>query len=458
MSDASPSPLDPTAVATDATTTATESSPHITDLASSPIPLNQARATSHVDQLQAVSPPHPPPGLAAVSPTSEASSTGVTLSSSPEDSTSALPDSPTLSSPSVAAATAASPAAAERRPSKPHPADLVCAANPDPHRSLPTSPADVASSASESVFGFEGSVAATTSSISGVGATGSSTPLDGQGGHHHHHRSSHSHQDGAESEYEQVEPSENGVTLGSHHGGESDDEGGTDGHGSVRENGGSRRRSSSGVGTGTPDRVREETEEEERAQGEQSDKVEAIAFQSTTTTPATTNGTTDSSPSTRRTSHNRSQSMASPSSTATSAPPPSYSTPIRPTNGTSTSSPHGSPTTSSSRRDASSTTTGASQAEKERERERRNERRDREREKQARAEGGGGEKDGKEATSSSSRSRRVLGEWTMTKTLGAGSMGKVKLGVSNVTGEKVRSRWENDSAKHEDELNLFIRI
>ncbi|BGP21879.1 serine/threonine protein kinase [Rhodotorula toruloides] len=39
--------------------------------------------------------------------------------------------------------------------------------------------------------------------------------------------------------------------------------------------------------------------------------------------------------------------------------------------------------------------------------------------------------------SASSKSRRMLGEWQMTKTLGAGSMGKVKLGVSTVTGEKV---------------------
>ncbi|KAM0793024.1 hypothetical protein ACM66B_000515 [Microbotryomycetes sp. NB124-2] len=38
---------------------------------------------------------------------------------------------------------------------------------------------------------------------------------------------------------------------------------------------------------------------------------------------------------------------------------------------------------------------------------------------------------------SSSRSRRQLGEYTLGKTLGAGSMGKVKLGLSNVTGEKV---------------------
>lgn len=35
------------------------------------------------------------------------------------------------------------------------------------------------------------------------------------------------------------------------------------------------------------------------------------------------------------------------------------------------------------------------------------------------------------------RSRRQLGEWTLGKTLGAGSMGKVKLGVSTITGEKV---------------------
>ena len=35
------------------------------------------------------------------------------------------------------------------------------------------------------------------------------------------------------------------------------------------------------------------------------------------------------------------------------------------------------------------------------------------------------------------RSRRQLGEWTLGKTLGAGSMGKVKLGVSKISGEKV---------------------
>ena len=46
------------------------------------------------------------------------------------------------------------------------------------------------------------------------------------------------------------------------------------------------------------------------------------------------------------------------------------------------------------------------------------------------------------------RSKRQLGEWTLGKTLGAGSMGKVKLGVSTITGEKVRRycsechRWE----------------
>jgi hypothetical protein len=35
------------------------------------------------------------------------------------------------------------------------------------------------------------------------------------------------------------------------------------------------------------------------------------------------------------------------------------------------------------------------------------------------------------------RSRKQLGEWTLGKTLGAGSMGKVKLGISTISGEKV---------------------
>ncbi|GAA6040739.1 hypothetical protein JCM8097_003273, partial [Rhodosporidiobolus ruineniae] len=51
--------------------------------------------------------------------------------------------------------------------------------------------------------------------------------------------------------------------------------------------------------------------------------------------------------------------------------------------------------------------------------------------------GGGGGEGGAASTSASSRSRRQLGEWQLTKTLGAGSMGKVKLGVSVNTGEKV---------------------
>ncbi|GAA5875791.1 hypothetical protein JCM16303_003997 [Sporobolomyces ruberrimus] len=61
---------------------------------------------------------------------------------------------------------------------------------------------------------------------------------------------------------------------------------------------------------------------------------------------------------------------------------------------------------------------------------------------QAAAGGGGG----------SSRSRRVLGEWQMTKTLGAGSMGKVKLGVSSISGEKVAikiiPRFTSTAAAH----------
>ena len=39
----------------------------------------------------------------------------------------------------------------------------------------------------------------------------------------------------------------------------------------------------------------------------------------------------------------------------------------------------------------------------------------------------------------SSRSNRILGDYTLSKTLGAGSMGKVKLATHNITGEKVRA-------------------
>lgn len=38
----------------------------------------------------------------------------------------------------------------------------------------------------------------------------------------------------------------------------------------------------------------------------------------------------------------------------------------------------------------------------------------------------------------SGRPNRILGDYTLSKTLGAGSMGKVKLATHNVTGEKVR--------------------
>ncbi|GAA6059603.1 hypothetical protein JCM10212_005102 [Sporobolomyces blumeae] len=63
-----------------------------------------------------------------------------------------------------------------------------------------------------------------------------------------------------------------------------------------------------------------------------------------------------------------------------------------------------------------------------------------------RSTGGGGE------GQTSSRSRRTLGEWQLTKTLGAGSMGKVKLGVSSITGEKVAikiiPRFTSTAAAH----------
>lgn len=39
------------------------------------------------------------------------------------------------------------------------------------------------------------------------------------------------------------------------------------------------------------------------------------------------------------------------------------------------------------------------------------------------------------------RSNRILGDYTLSKTLGAGSMGKVKLATHNITGEKVRDSF-----------------
>ncbi|KAJ2936745.1 hypothetical protein H1R20_g348, partial [Candolleomyces eurysporus] len=44
---------------------------------------------------------------------------------------------------------------------------------------------------------------------------------------------------------------------------------------------------------------------------------------------------------------------------------------------------------------------------------------------------------GEHSSSSRSRSNRILGDYTLSKTLGAGSMGKVKLATHNITGEKL---------------------
>ena len=49
--------------------------------------------------------------------------------------------------------------------------------------------------------------------------------------------------------------------------------------------------------------------------------------------------------------------------------------------------------------------------------------------------------DGRGRESTKPRStNRILGDYTLSKTLGAGSMGKVKLAHHNITGEKVSSR------------------
>lgn len=55
----------------------------------------------------------------------------------------------------------------------------------------------------------------------------------------------------------------------------------------------------------------------------------------------------------------------------------------------------------------------------------------------------------------SKQTGRVLGSYTMTKTLGAGSMGKVKLSVHNQTGEKVRRCMFIDSASFTSNIVNF---
>lgn len=47
------------------------------------------------------------------------------------------------------------------------------------------------------------------------------------------------------------------------------------------------------------------------------------------------------------------------------------------------------------------------------------------------------DRDREASQSSRARTNRLLGDYTLSKTLGAGSMGKVKLATHNITGEKV---------------------
>jgi len=51
-------------------------------------------------------------------------------------------------------------------------------------------------------------------------------------------------------------------------------------------------------------------------------------------------------------------------------------------------------------------------------------------------------------------SRRILGDYTLSKTLGAGSMGKVKLATHNVTGEKACHPFFSVSSR----MNLTFEI
>ncbi|ORY62857.1 hypothetical protein BCR35DRAFT_308894 [Leucosporidium creatinivorum] len=369
---------------------------------SNPIPL-AAIATSHVDQLdsQHYSPPQPP---LAFSP----GDTSTTNSSPPPP---ALPPlSLDFNSPTDLV-------------QKQHPADLVSISNPDPHNpSPPASPTDSATTDPHHSFSqpFEGDESAT------------SFP-NHEGGTSNHGR-------GAEAASSILSASENGVTLG--HGSEEGGHGGGGGHtDSPRVNG----RRTSGSAFGDSQVLVESDAEGEGEEGpqhdgegegegeEEGDQVEALVPLSYT--PTTSIAPTASSTPRKSHAHGRSQSMATPS-TSTSRPPSS-----------SSSSPRQPPSTSASN-DRPSSSSAREGTSADRDRERRGERRDREREREREAAAAAGavngsskEREGKsgekEREKESTRSRRVLGEWTMSKTLGAGSMGKVKLGISGVTGEKV---------------------
>lgn len=279
---------------------------------------------------------------------------------------------------------------------KRHPADLVTSLNPDPHRSPPASPLD--SPSPDAHLPLE--------------LPNSSAEL--------------SRDDSREdSRDENCSASDNGVTVG--HGSE---EGYGHHHSSTTDspraaagvNGSDRRRSSSGA-------LQEEDEEDAE---ERQDQAEALSsrpptsiaaaepsFAASSAAPAL-NGDSSAplhdanglAATPRKSAHGRSQSMASPSSSPRA--PPSSSSPRQP---------------SSSMRDPERSHRSSERRDRERERERDQQAagssRDREREKEQRE---------------STRSRRTLGEWTMSKTLGAGSMGKVKLGISGITGEKVSPR------------------
>lgn len=339
-----------------------------------------AQATSHVDQMS-TSPPHPPDAMSASPPPNELSSTPLAVI-------------PTYESLQLSKQAAAAPIP------KRHPADLVTAGNPDPHPPSPPplSPGD---------------------SFSADAEPRPLLPSSDASFREDSGRSREKAYDESPSRDEEDESgSDNGVTVG--HGSE-EGAGATTATGmdspTARMNGRGRRRSDQLV----------ETDEEHHVDAEER-REESVPPSSSAERPMT-NGDSDvlaplplpngGTPRKSAAGHGRSQSLASPS--------PSSSSPSRgPTLPPSQGSPRQRPPSSTSSRDPA--------AREHRSSERRDRERERERSHQADASGSSTrEKEQKE----SSRSRRTLGEWTMSKTLGAGSMGKVKLGVSSVTGEKV---------------------
>lgn len=366
-----------------------------------------AVATSHLDQLEPVE-VNPNPDQVLPSSTGQLLADRALAASSSGTSTG-----PGASDPytTTALSSASFPLPSPDSPKKPHPADLISLAHPDPHPDTPepaASHSSIVHSSANSRDPDESRVvnsARTRQASVSENVAALSHASHGGGG-----------PGGAMDDSEEEAPYF-AATESSHH---ADDE--VLEHSPARANGTARRRSSSAVG-----------DEHDLIPGHHDDPAQdkdepitPLSFASApapaaTSTAPTTNGTStprapppsSSSNDSRRLSrtHGRSQSV---NVEPVSRRPPSSDGPAAPASVDPPPPPAPNATPRESERSS--------------DKDKRGDKRDKERERERE----------KEKEKESTRSRRVLGEWTMSKTLGAGSMGKVKLGISSITGEKVR--------------------